>query len=66
MEMWRKVTVAGLQETYLNLNNISQMSWNGVNTTVTLVNGKELHLKERPKDIFRPQQAMAALIDIED
>jgi uncharacterized protein YlzI (FlbEa/FlbD family) len=53
MEMWRKVTVAGLQETYLNLNNISQMSWNGVNTAVTLVNGKELHLNEKAEGYFQ-------------
>jgi hypothetical protein len=66
MDMWRKVTVAGLVETYINLNNVCEMAWNGTNTAVTFIDGKELHLKERPTEIFRPQQAMAALVDIED
>ena len=65
MKMWRKVTVAGLMETYLNLNNVCEMAWDGANTTVTFAGGKELHVKEMPKDIFRPQSAMDELFDID-
>ena len=54
MEMWKIVTLEGFEQAYINLNNVCGMAWNGTSTVITFVDGKEVHVAEKPQDILDP------------
>jgi hypothetical protein len=52
---WKQVTVERFQQTYINLNNVCGLAWDGRTTTITLVEGTNLHASEKPQDILDPR-----------